>query len=90
MSVKAKFKVQRIERSLQNVVIGKDEKGASKWGMAEVQTVVLNPVTGNSEENSKFYASTPSGEIKIGVLNLEVAGLFELGKEYYVTFDQAG
>ena len=79
MSVKAKFKVQRIERSA--------------WGGGqEVQTIVLQPVYGNGDqehENTKFYAATPSGEIRLGTVNPEAARQFDLNKEYYVEFTSA-
>lgn len=85
-NVRAKFKTQRIERSLQSVVTGKDERGTKVWGMAEVHTTVLTPVSSGSTENEMFYASTPSGEIKLTSIH---PGLFELGKDYYVDFTPA-
>jgi hypothetical protein len=47
------------------------------------------PVTGNTDENKKFYESTPSGELRLGGLNEEVANQFEPGKEYYLTIEKA-
>lgn len=76
--VRAKFKVQRIERFLWS----KDK---------EVQSIVLLPVAGGadaSEENRAFFAATPTGEIKLGTVNAEAAA-FELGGEYYVDFTPA-
>lgn len=46
----------------------------------------FSPVTSGSEENSKFYAYTPSGSIRLSSINSE---LFEVGKEYYLDFTQA-
>ncbi len=77
---RAKFIVQKIERELRTVWT----HGNSQ--MKEVHTVQMFPVAANSEENAKFFASTPCGEIKIGVID---PGLFELGKEYYVDFTEA-
>lgn len=77
MSVRAKFKVQNIERSL--------EYNSKK----ELQTINLNPVTDGSPENKEFYAYTPSGSIKLATVNAEAAAMFELGKEYYVDFTPA-
>lgn len=76
--VRAKFKVNRIERE--------------QWGGGkEVQTIVLTPVYSNdpASENAKFYAATPSGEIKLGTVNADAAAGFELGREYYVDFTPA-
>lgn len=78
MSVKAKFKVNRIEASL--------------WDKEIMSTIVLSPVYGNDDpehENSKFWRYTPSGEVKLGTVNAEAAEYFELGKEYYLTFEKA-
>lgn len=78
MTVRAKFKVARIERSLWRAGV-------------EVQTIVLTPVFSNDKdsENAKFYEATPSGEIKLGTVNAEAAKLFELEGEYYVDFTKA-
>lgn len=77
MTVRAKFTVDRIERS----------KG---WNnIAEVQTIVLSPVTGGSPENETFYAATPSGEIKLATVNAAAAKKFDLGAEFYVDFTPA-
>lgn len=80
MSVRAKFKVDAIERT--------------KYGSVEMQTVKLSPVYGgdakSSEENKKFWAASPSGSIQLGCVNAEAAKLFELGAEYYIDFTPAG
>lgn len=43
-------------------------------------------VSSGSEENKKFFAATPSGEIKLSALRDD---LFEVGKEYYIDFSLA-
>lgn len=57
------------------------------------RTVKFVPVSDGSEENKKFYASTPSGSIEFTVsegaaknLNLDVAAL---GTEFYVDITPA-
>lgn len=76
MTIRAKFKVSRIERSI--------------WRQGvEVQTIVLHPVVSGSDENTRFYEATPNGEIKIGTVNAEAAAKFELESEYYVDFTKA-
>jgi hypothetical protein len=52
-------------------------------------TVKLIPVCDGSEENKKFFQSTPSGEITLCILNPKAFDGFELGKLYYVDFTQA-
>lgn len=47
------------------------------------------PVTGNphtSDENKSFFASTPSGSLKMSAVG---DNLFEPGKEYYLDFTPA-
>jgi len=78
MTVRAKFWVSRIEKSI--------------WAYApnqkEMTTLVLQPVTSSEAgtENKKFWDATPSGEIKLGTVNPEAAQEFELGQEYYIDF----
>lgn len=52
-------------------------------------TVRLTPVTGDSEENKKFWKWTPTGSIEFGTINDEAVKQFEPGKEYYVDFTPA-
>lgn len=54
-----------------------------------METVVLYPVNGDTEENKNFFKWTPSGKIEIGILNPEAAKQFEIGKEYYIDFTPA-
>ena len=75
--VRAKFKVSEITR--------RAEYGSPK----EVQIIKLHPVTNNSEENKKFYAYTPCGQIELGTVNADAAKLFDLNCEYYVDFTKA-
>ena len=44
------------------------------------------PVTGDSTENKSFFASTPSGNIKLSTIREDH---FEPGKSYYVDFTEA-
>lgn len=79
MSVRAKFKVDSVERS---------KYGAND----ELQTIKLSPVykTSNPEdENSTFWKYTPSGSITLGTINKVAGDYFELGKEYYIDFTLA-
>lgn len=74
-TVRAKFKVVSITRQ-------------SHWDKAkgEIQTVKLQPVTGNSPENADFYAATPSGQIELATINKAAGDQFKLDGEYYVDF----
>lgn len=44
-------------------------------------------VTGGSPENDSFFASTPSGNVKVAAVRDD---LFVPGKQYYLTFTKAG
>lgn len=54
-----------------------------------VHNIRLSPVVDGSEENKKFYAATPGGNIQLNTVNAAAAEQFEEGKEYYVTFEKA-
>ena len=80
MSVKAKFVVNSVTETLH-------------WDKSKgnLKTIKLSPVTSSNQddENAKFYAATPSGHIELATVNANAAAEFELGKQYYVTFDKA-
>lgn len=77
MSVRAKFKVVAITRR-------------PGWGGAkEVQTISLQPVSGDSAENKLFFAATPTGQIELGTVNADAVKTFDLGAEFYVDFTPA-
>ncbi len=78
MSVRAKFIVQSIEKSL-----GYQGKEVSTIKMAAVYS--QDP----ESENRKFWEASPSGTLVLGVVNSEAAGQFELGREYYLDFSEA-
>lgn len=42
-----------------------------------------------NEENKKFFALTPSGQIQMGIVAPETASFFVPGQEYYVDFTLA-
>lgn len=78
MSVRAKFKVNEITEHA--------------YGSQLMKTVRLQPVLKDADpesENSKFWAASPNGEIRLGTLNLDAAAQFEINGEYYVTFERA-
>ncbi len=76
--VRAKFYVQRVEKSMYGYAPNQ----------TEMTTLVLAPVYSSEEgtENKKFWDATPAGEIKLGTVNFEAAKEFELGAEYYIDF----
>lgn len=87
MAVRAKFRVARIERSLTGGFYNEETK---KHESREVQTIVLYPVVNDGDaENKKFFAATPSGELKLGMVNAETAAQFDLNKAYYLDMSPA-
>lgn len=52
-------------------------------------TLNFQVVTSGSDENKMFFASTPSGELKLNLVNKALADQFELMKEYYVDLTPA-
>lgn len=59
------------------------------WGSKPVPTFYeaeFTPVTGDTEENKSFFASTPSGSIKLSTIREDH---FTPGKSYYIDFVEA-
>jgi hypothetical protein len=91
MPVRAKFKLVRTENSVYTVS-KREEDGSFSSEEKELRTLVLSPVYANGDpnhENTRFWNASPSGEIKLGTVNPEAWGQFELGKEYYIDFTPA-
>jgi hypothetical protein len=77
MSVKAKFICNTISKSKFN----KQDEGTA--------TVTLHPVSSGSEENKEFWKYTPSGKVEMMIKNEAAEKYFEVGQEYYLTFEKA-
>ena len=90
MSVRAKFKVQRIECT-ETMKVVMSESDRPRHERVELRTIVLSPVYSSdpAHENHRFWDASPSGEIKLGTVNPHAWEAFVLGGEYYVTFDKA-
>jgi hypothetical protein len=52
-------------------------------------TIVLEPVTGGSDENKGFWEHTPGGRLELCTVNKDAADQFVVGREYYVDFTPA-
>lgn len=89
--VRAKFRVQRVERT--EAAQSHQENG--RWVQdpsVELQTIIMTPVYGNGDpnhENTKFWKASPTGELRLGTINPGAWEYFELGKEYYLDFTLA-
>jgi hypothetical protein len=77
MSVKAKFICNTISKSK----FSKQDCGSAK--------VILTPVTSGSDENKEFWQYTPSGHLEMTIKNEAAEKYFEVGEEYYLTFEKA-
>lgn len=58
----------------------------NKPGIGFLYEYEFYPVQGASEENKKFFATTPSGSLK---MNAVYEDLFIPGEEYYLEFSPA-
>lgn len=74
MSVRAKFKVEKIE----------EYNGGKSITLYPVYD------SDPSSENSRFYKWTPAGHILLSTVNPAAAEQFALGKEFYIDFTPAG
>jgi hypothetical protein len=99
MQVRAKFRVDSIKRTLGNKVEVdahgspiKDASGRDKYVPCEMVTLELFPVYGNGDphhENTKFWASSPSGKFELNCVNENATAMFKIGKEYYIDITPA-
>lgn len=83
MTVRAKFTChERTERrgQIRNPVTG-------AWGPGSLWEFGFFVVTDGSAEDKAFFASTPSGQVKLGSVRSD---LFEVGRNYYLDFIPAG
>ncbi len=77
MSTRAKFKINSIAKR-------------QGWnGHKYVYDLNATAVTGTSEENQNFFASTPSGELKLGVVAEGSLGGLDVGDEIYLIIEKA-
>jgi hypothetical protein len=82
MSVQAKFTCTSIKKYSSTVW---DTEGKNhKQGFAYAYE--FQAVTGTSEENKSFFASTPTGNLSMSAVRDD---LFEPGKSYYLDFTLA-
>lgn len=63
------------------------DAASAKYVPAVLKSYRFQPVTGTSEENKLFFASTPTGTCELGTVNPAVE--FECGQEYYLDFSLA-
>jgi hypothetical protein len=80
MATRCKFRCVSITKRESTVWTGNNSKKGFVYD-AKFQTVV-----GNTEENAKFFASTPGGEITVSSVREDQ---FQPGLEYYVDFSEA-
>ncbi len=78
MSVRAKFKVSEITEHA--------------YGEKLMKTIKLAPVYKSDDpedENSKFWAASPNGEIRLGTINMDAAAQFTINANFYIDFTPA-
>ncbi|MFZ6819838.1 hypothetical protein [Undibacterium sp. Ji22W] len=51
--------------------------------------IKLYPVTSGSDENKEFFKYTPSGEIRLSVLNEAASKQFAVDQEFFIDFTPA-
>lgn len=90
MSMRCKFTVNSITRTLQHTYPHKKADGSTDYGKTEpheMWTVKMSPVYGNNDpnhENSKFWAASPSGSFELGTVNKAAVESLTLGGEVYI------
>jgi hypothetical protein len=77
MTIRAKFKCTSVTK-----IVGWIDRDKHPF----LYSYKMLVVSSGSEENKKFFASTPSGELAVSAVGDD---LFQVGKEYYVDFTPA-
>lgn len=72
-SMRTKFKVEAV----------------TVYGSYPATKIELCPVVVGSEENERFYKSTPTGKLEMTVKNNAAREFFQPGKEFYIDFIEA-
>lgn len=80
MAVRAKFYVGKVAKFRAN-----NSQGQPGFGYE----VTMHPVTSGSEEDKAFWQATPSGELRMSILNPIAGEQFEPGDTYYLDFTKA-
>lgn len=90
--VRAKFRLNSYQTSLQTVGYEKDADGKDVYAKPikeEMRTLNFTPVgagPGASEEDKMFWRSSPSGSLQMGTVNKAAWEYFELEQDYYLDF----
>lgn len=56
---------------------------------AVMATLIFIPVYGTGAENADWSKYTPSGKLEMNVTNQKAIDYFELGQDYFLTFEHA-
>ena len=91
MTVRAKFKVTKIEQTSHMRKTGENDTGVPIYTPGELRTIVLQPVYSSdpASENAAFWAASPSGEIRLGTINEQAWQQFVLDGEFHIDFTPA-
>lgn len=83
--VRAKFRLDSIKITAGS----RPSAEANKYESCKNHELEFNAVYQGSEENKKFFNSTPSGKLTMTVVNEEAMKEFNIGKDYYVDFTES-
>lgn len=79
---RCKFQCMAVTKRLQSV----HNPESGKYEPGFVYDAQFNVVYDGSEENKRFFASTPTGQLTVGTIR---EGTFEPGKSYYLDITEA-
>jgi hypothetical protein len=98
MTVRAKFRytgyaATHMSRQIApgDQLLGAKSADPRNYEVVEARTMTFNPVYGTDpdSENRLFWQATPSGELKLQMVNPEAWSQFEMGKYYYLDLTPA-
>ncbi len=79
MAVTAKFQIHSSTKVLMHDAEGRKVPG---------YTIVAHPVYTGSEENKRFFESTPSGKLELGIINKLAADQLQPGSYILITMEE--
>ena len=99
MAVIAKFKVEDIKLSrglrVKLDAEGKperDQSGCEVYEKCAMRSIRMLPVYGNGDPhhpNTKFWQATPSGELRLDIVNPDASSQFEVDQEWLIKMELA-
>ncbi len=93
MTIRAKFRLNsyetRMHRGDRLPGTASNDYSDAAFTIVETRTLKLSVVSSGSDENKRFFQSTPTGSLELSMVSPDTWGHFKLNGEYYLDFTPA-